>query len=503
MAVRGRVRLLVAGFWPLIVVYAVADAHADLVADEPNETGRLYVNVDSGRSFARRPLASQRDIIIRFRDDVPHNRRTDLVSEYGCEIIRTNPAGRCHLVRIAPNQTPTILIDAFRLCSEVEYAEPDYYAYAAFVPDDEFFSFQWNLSNSVNGGVGMEAAWDLQQGDPNVVIAVLDTGVAYEDFGAFRQAPDLAGTPFVPGFDFINDDVHPNDDQGHGTHVAGTIAQSTDNELGVAGVAFGCSIMPVKVLDEEGAGSHFTIAKGIAFAVENGAHVINMSLGGPGDSRTLRDAITMAYERGVTVVCAAGNDFNNGNAPAFPAAYDDICIAVGAVRFDLTRARYSNTGAYVDVVAPGGDLLVDQNGDGFADGIVQQTFVDAVDDFAFWFFQGTSMAAPHVSGLAALLASRGVRQPDKIRQAIALTARDLGPTGWDPQYGWGLMDAEAALAHRVVGDFGRDNVVDNRDLAGFLGRWLERDVRGSTADLNGDFRVDLRDFALLASNWDR
>lgn len=488
---------------PLIAVSPLTDAYADLVAGEPDEIGRLYVDIDSGRSFAGRPLASEREIVLGFHHDVPYHRRAELVSAYRCEIVRTHPAGACHLVRIAPNQTPTALMDAFRSCSEVEYAEPDYYAYAAFVPDDEFFSFQWNLSNTFNGGVGMEAAWDIQRGDPNIVVAVLDTGVAYEDFGEFRRAPDLAGTPFLPGFDFINDDAHPNDDQGHGTHVAGTIAQSTDNELGVAGVAFGCSIMPVKVLDDQGAGSHFTIAEGIAFAVENGAHIINMSLGGPGDSRTLRDAITAAYERGVTVVCAAGNDFNNGNAPAFPAAYDDICIAVGAVRFDLTRARYSNTGSYVDVVAPGGDLLVDQNGDGFVDGIVQQTFVDAVDDFAFWFFQGTSMAAPHVSGLAALLASRGVRQPDKIRQAIALTARDLGPAGWDPQYGWGLMDAEAALAYRVVGDFGRDNVVDGRDLNGLSGGWLERDAQGSSSDLNGDFRGDLRDFALLASNWDR
>jgi serine protease len=469
-------------------------------AGEPNN---FYILPDSGRSSAGRPEASDREIVVKFRGEVPPHRRMDIVAAYGCRIVGTSNTADCYLLRVAADSAPTAMVEALASCPEVEYAELDYYAYATFIPDDEFFAFQWNLGNAVNGGVGMEGAWDLQRGDPNVVVAVLDTGVAYEDFGPFRQAPDLAGTPFVPGFDFINDDAHPNDDQGHGTHVAGTIAQSTDNELGVAGVAFGCSIMPVKVLDADGAGSHFTIAQGIVFAVENGARVINLSLGGPGQSQTLRDAIALAHRQGVTVVCAAGNDFFNGNPPAFPAAYDDICIAVGAVRFDLTRARYSNTGGYVDVVAPGGDILVDQNGDGFVDGIVQQTFTDAVDEFAFWFFQGTSMAAPHVSGLAALVASRGVTRPDEIREAIEATARDLGPLGRDSQYGWGVIDAEAALAYRVAGDFDGDNVVDIADLADFAADWLQPDRTGSPSDLNGDRRVDFRDYALLAENWDR
>jgi serine protease len=250
--------------------------------------------------------------------------------------------------------------------------------------------------------------------------------------------------------------------------VAGTIAQSTNNGIGVAGIAFRCSIMPVKALDEQGVGGAFTLARGILFAVEHGARVINLSVGSPASSRTLHDAVKTAYQRGVTVVAAAGNDYARRNRPSYPAADQDYCIGVGAVRFDLTRAPYSNTGSYVFVVAPGGDVRVDQNRDGYPDGILQQTFKTDPNSFAYWFFQGTSMAAPHVSGLAALLASHGVARPDKIREALQRTARDLGPPGWDAEYGWGLIDAYAALASRVPGDRSGDNVVDDQDLAAAL-----------------------------------
>ena len=231
--------------------------------------------------------------------------------------------------------------------------------------------------------------------------------------------------------------------------------------------------MPIKVLDSEGIGSHFAIAQGILFAIEQGATVINMSLGGPDDSQTLRTAVAEADRQGVTFVCAAGNDFGEGSPTAYPAAYNEYCIAVGAVRYDFSRAPYSNVGDYIDVVAPGGDVLLDQNRDGYVDGILQQTFVGTPDEFAYWFFQGTSMAAPHVAGVAALLASRGVTHPDDIRRAIEETTVDLGPPGWDPEYGWGLIDAAAAVAYHARGD------------------------------LDGDQRVDRRDFVMLAPDWGR
>ncbi|MBN1361262.1 MAG: S8 family serine peptidase [Sedimentisphaerales bacterium] len=467
--------------------------------DRESEIRADYV---SGPSWAEVPLWSRDEVIVKFLPDVPLETARELVEKHRCHVLRSCAPGDFHLVRIPPGETPEHMVQRFSQCDIVEYAECNYHVVASLVPNDSYFDFQWNLDNPVTGGMRMEAAWDIQRADPNVIVAVLDTGVAYEDFGVYRRAPDFNDALFVPGYDFVNDDDHPNDDEGHGTHVAGTIAQSTDNGLGVAGVAFGCSLMPVKVLDEEGLGEHFTIAEGILFAAENGAQVINMSFGSPSRSRTLENAAAAAYHRGVTIVCAAGNDFFSGNQPNYPASYDAYCIAVGAVRYDLSRAPYSNTGSHLDVVAPGGDLDVDQNGDGFGDGILQQTFVGDPNEFAYWFFQGTSMASPHVAGLAALLVSRGVTDPDQVREAIEMTARDLGSPGKDREYGWGFIDAEAALAYYIVGDFNQDNTVDTHDLSFFTSQWLLSEV-GLAADLNADWLVDFQDFGRMARDWRR
>ncbi len=489
----------------VITVFAIpfipAASHLSLRAEETPSEDSLLVHCASGQGPGSMPPLSPDTIIVKYAPSVSTLRRYSLAQQYECRIDRSCDAGDFQLVGIPQWTSPQQMVEVFGQHEEVEYAELNYYARLAFVPDDTFYSYQWNLNDPNAGGIGMQAAWDIQRGDPNVIVAIVDTGVAYEDFDIYRQAPDLAGTLFVPGYDFVNDDSHPNDDQGHGTHVAGTIAQSTNNNMGVAGVAFGCSIMPVKVLDQDGTGDYFTIASGILFAVANGARVINLSLGGTQPSRTLRSAVKTAYERGVTVVCAAGNGFLEGNAASYPAAEQDYCIAVGAIRYDRTRAPYSNTGSYISLVAPGGDLQLDQNNDRYADGILQQTFVSAPNTFAYWFFQGTSMAAPHVSGVAALLASRGVTQPDKIREAIKLTAVDLGTPGWDEEYGWGLVDAFAALEYTTPGDLGGDNVVDARDLLIFSRHWLQRGAGEVVGDLNGDRRVDLSDFALLAADW--
>jgi serine protease len=394
------------------------------------------------------PLLPKHDpgqIIVRFKQEVGQDVRDQIVAQHNCFIIRTCESGDVHLLSIPESETAEDMVNNFFEHEEVEYAELNHIIRVFFVPDDPYFHYQWNFYNDITGGIQTDQAWSIETGDPNVIIAVLDTGAAYENYGIYRQAPDLAETLFVPGYDFINDDDHPNDDHGHGTHVTGTIAQSTNNDIGVAGIAYGCSIMPVKVLDANGAGDYFTVTEGIYYAVDNGAMVINMSLGATSSSNTLENALAYAYQHGVTIVCAAGNDYLNGNPVEYPAAYDSYCIAVGATRFDNQRAPYSSTGSYLDVVAPGGDMLVDQNGDGYPDGIVQQTFSVDPNNFAYYFFQGTSMAAPHVSGVAALLISHGVQGPDNIRQAIQTTATDLGPAGWDPKYGWGLINAEAAL----------------------------------------------------------
>ena len=393
------------------------------------------------------PMWRQDEIIVKFNEDADRNVRDALLQQHGCHVSRTCEHSDVHLVKIPEGRTPEDMIGNFMEHDSVQYAELNYQVRLFFVPDDPYFRYQWDLSDKAAGGIGMEKAWAVETGDPNVVIAVVDSGVAFEDYGVYKRAPDLARTHFVPGYDFVNNDDHPNDDHGHGTHVAGTIAQSTNNALGVAGVAFGCSIMPVKVMDANGLGDYFTIVQGIYFAVNHGARVINLSLGGSASSVTLEDALKAAYQRGVTLVCSAGNEYQKGNPVIYPAAYDSYCLAVGATRYDGHRAPYSSTGPHLDVVAPGGDLTVDQNADGYADGIVQQTFVLDPNTFAYFFFQGTSMAAPHVSGLAGLLNSHGVVGPDKVRQAIERTAKDLGTPGWDAEYGWGLIDPNAALTY--------------------------------------------------------
>ena len=341
-------------------------------------------------------------------------------------------------------------VGKYKKRADVIYAEPNYIAYTQWVPDDPLYEYQWHLDNSEYGGIQMEKAWDVSTGTPSVVVAIVDTGIAYENYKEGRkrycQAPDLAQTCFVPGYDFVNNDNHPNDDNRHGTHVAGTVAQSTNNNLGVAGVAFNTCLMPVKVLNSRGSGTYANVANGIRFAANNEAKVINLSLGGTSDSSTLKDAVAYAYQKGVTVVAACGND--NKSTCLYPAAYDDYVIAVGATQYDETRAPYSNYGPSLDLVAPGGNNDLDQNEDGYADGVLQQTFSSSwrVCDFAYYFFQGTSMAAPHVSGVAALLIANGnATTPDDIRTALQETAEDLGTTDWDEIYGWGLVDAYAAL----------------------------------------------------------
>jgi serine protease len=316
--------------------------------------------------------------------------------------------------------------------------------------NDTFFPSQWHMEM-----LDAPRIWAIQTGDRSVVVAVLDTGIAYEDFGPFRKAPDFGTTVFVPGFDFINNDSHANDDNFHGTHVASVIAEATNNGIGVAGLAFGTALMPVKVLDSEGFGDSFSIAEGIDFAAaSNDVKVINMSLGGGGTNRAISDAVTRAVGRGITVVAAAGND--GEGTVSFPANLSNV-IAVGAIDGRKIRAPYSNFGSALDVVAPGGDIRRDDVGaglrpDGRPDGILQQTFdpdtaaeTGRYDDFAYFFVVGTSQACPHVAALAALLYHQGITDPAAIQDAIESTAEDLGAPGRDDTFGHGLLRPSVAL----------------------------------------------------------
>ncbi len=310
-------------------------------------------------------------------------------------------------------------------------------------PNDPLFRFQWHLR-----AIQADEAWQVTRG-AGAVVAVLDTGVAYEDRGPYRRAPDLARTRFVPGWDFVDGDSHPNDEppparQSHGTHIAGIIAQSTGNGIGGAGVAPAAAIMPIRVLRRDVTGSAKTIARGLRFAADRGADVANLSIAGPAGAGELEDAVAYAVSKGVTVVASAGNA--GRPAVSFPAAYPEV-IAVGALTRGNSRAYYSSYGEALDLVAPGGDReAVDGEGGEAGDGILQQTLKGGRSRFCFCFMASTSAAAAQVSGAAALLVASGrARSPAEVRRALTRSAKDLGPSGLDAQHGAGLLQAAGAL----------------------------------------------------------
>jgi serine protease len=325
------------------------------------------------------------------------------------------------------------LLATIRRHPKVEAAEPLMAVSASFVPNDPMYAQQWNLKQ-----INMEKAWEVSTGK-GVVVAVLDTGIAWENHDDFTQVPDLSGAKFVKGWDFVNDDAHANDDHGHGTHVAGTIAQATDNGEGVAGVAFEATLMPVKVLDHFGSGNTADIADAIRWAADNGAKVINMSLGGGGRSDVMEKAVLYARNKGVVVVCAAGN--GGRGVVEYPAAYPGS-VAVAAVGPTGEKAPYSSWGKELDIAAPGGD-----KSKGEAAGVLQNTIdPQDVSRNVYASYQGTSMATPHVAGVAALLYAKGAKNPDMVEKALFASAKPPpGAKGWTDQFGHGLLDAKAAL----------------------------------------------------------
>jgi len=363
-----------------------------------------------------------------------------------------------HLVSLPPGDSVEAATARFRRMPDVAFAEPNYVQRTLTTPDDPLFGqLQWNFRM-----LESERMWDIQSGSASVIVAVIDSGIAaqelpalFVDYGAFGagvlgpfgRAPDWGSTRFAPGFNALFGQGPVFDDNGHGTHVASTIAESTDNGVGVAGLAFGVTLMPVKACIFNSACLTFAQAEGIDFAVQNGAKVINMSIGGAQASEAVRLAVQRAAQAGVTVVAAAGNE--NGSV-AFPAAFPDV-IAVGAVDRNKRRAFYSNFGPELDVVAPGGDTRLDIDANGFVDGVFQQTYPPLFQaqliftQFGYIAQQGTSMASPHVAAVAALLISQGITDPALVRAALTTTAEDLGATGFDNQFGHGLIRPVEAL----------------------------------------------------------
>ncbi|MFL5321345.1 MAG: S8 family serine peptidase [Myxococcaceae bacterium] len=347
----------------------------------------------------------------------------------------SNEAELIKKIKANPNVESVEPLYTYTVPESQDVAEDEYQGpVGTGFPNDPMYAKQWNLKQ-----IDADKAWDRSRGK-GVIVAVLDTGIAYEDYDGFKQVPDLKGAKFAEGYDFVNDDTHANDDHGHGTHVAGTIAQSTNNGEGVAGVAFEATLMPVKVLNHFGSGTSADIADAIRWAADHGAKVINMSLGGGGRSSVMENAITYARKKGVTVVCAAGNGAR-GHVE-YPAAYEGS-VAVSAVGPDKTLASYSSWGKELDIAAPGGDK---QRG-GLEAGILQNT-IDARDNSksVYAYYNGTSMATPHVAAVAALLYAAGAKTPEQVEQALYDGAvKVAGQADWSDKYGHGLLNAKNSL----------------------------------------------------------
>src|SRR4051812_21647214 len=457
-------------------------------------------------------------VVVRFRDASAMNERRSAVraaSGTG-EIIERPSYADFDIVRIDPNEDAEEAAAALRQHPDVLYAQVAHRVHSLLVPNDPLYtSQQWNLPL-----INVEKAWDIQpQAGSAITVAVIDSGVAYQNatitatLPAFRDAngvqypalgrvtiPYSAATQLVSGsgagrivapHDFVNETSTPLDFEGHGTHVSGTIGQLTNDGIGTAGVAFNVKLMPIKVLASEWdllfagftnisntGGSDDDVARGIRYAADNGAKILNLSLGSSGPancaanpnqsdcSPVIEAAMRYAVGKGCFITVAGGNEFEDTVPPfgknptsvlAEIASRIPGAVSVAAVDRSRAHAYYSSTGTYVELAAPGGS----ERGFGSNGFIRQQTFdfnftdtfllppsqfrAPRFDVFGYIGYIGTSMAAPHVAGVAAMLMQQGITDPAVIEEALEKTAIDLGKTGRDDEFGFGLVDARAAL----------------------------------------------------------
>jgi serine protease len=445
-------------------------------------------NKPSGITAADPNWAVPGEIVVDLKDNVSSSDITSLSQKYGASFVSDEP-GSPH-PQLFTIKTDALLAPALlaklRQDPLVEAAEPEHLfrvpeaemakanqpetpeaspesqdiPTGGWKPNDPRYAEQWNFKR-----IHTERAWEVTKGK-GAVVAVIDTGVAFENSGRGKQARDFKETGFTAPFDFVHRDKNPYDDNGHGTHVAGTIAESTNNGEGVAGIAFEAKIMPIKVLSGSGSGRMSDVAAGIRYAADHGANIINMSLGAPFPDVITQNACRYAYQKGVTIICAAGNSGQEG--VGYPAAYP-YCIAVSALGPKGQLTPYSSWGAAVAISAPGGDRMF-----GEAGCILQNTIYDGED--GYFGFQGTSMATPHVAGVAALIVSRGIKEPAEVRSVLEKSAQPRGPKN---KYGAGELDASAAVGQASAegaGYYGRLYML----AAIWMACWFVRSSRGKS-----------------------
>jgi serine protease len=363
------------------------------------------------------------EIVVDVKDDLSESEIADLGKEYGIDLRDNSPEikddGKVEVADVDPSRIAD-LVERLSHDSRVEAAEPMEIAHELWTPNDPKYAEQWHMKRA-----GAETAWEYTCGE-GVTVAVIDTGIACYDEGGFMKGTDLKGTTCVEGWNFVGKNKLAADDQSHGTHVAGTIAQTTNNGIGVAGLANCAKLMPVKVLSKQGWGTMADVAEGIRWAADHGAQVENLSLGAPQKAAVVENAVKYAYKKGVVIVAAAGN---SGRSVGYPAAYDGV-IAVSATDKNDNIAWFSSRGPQVAIGAPGV-------------GVTQQTICESGKNKCeqWGVFNGTSMASPHVAAAAALLVSQGITDPDAVKATLQATAK---PKEDKNLFGAGILEAGKA-----------------------------------------------------------
>ena len=418
-----------------------------------------FILISQGNTYSSRGMQYVSDqVLVKFKSSVTEEMREAAIASYQSTTLKRISSINVYQLQVPEDVSVEEMIYLFEQNPDVEYAEPNYFRRLAQVtPDDPFFPDQYALYNP--GGVfgppsspqsGTERAdikaregWEETWGNDSVIIAILDTGADFNH-------PDLDGQLFSNGYDFINDDPDPIDDHGHGTIVAGIAAAETNNGEGIAGVAWNCKILPIKIVDNTGWTDVSTEIDGINWAILNGADVINLSLGGPGVSQSEQDAIRAAYNNGIVVVAAAGND---GVATYYPAAYPE-CMAVASTNSSDERVTFLNTatdplpwesnyGPEIDVAAPGDWVLS-----------LYPTSLTTPPFLPYIWASGTSLSTPHVAGLAALIRSiKPELSAEDIMNVIRYTADDVNSAtyeGRDDYIGYGRINMERALVPIII-----------------------------------------------------
>lgn len=419
---------------------------------DQKDSKKLHRNLKTGHKIPslnknrlHRPPRSQYaadQVLIKFKSRTTHHQISSALSFYRVKPLRQIPEIDVFQVQIPSDLTVEEMLALLKRNPDVEYAEPNYKTHILATPNDTLFQYQYALHNtgqiigSVPGSpqgknladINAPEAWEESKGNQDIIIAVIDSGVDFDH-------TDLSEKMISRGRDFVNDDMDATDDYYHGTFISGIIAADTNNKEGIAGVSWNCKILPIKAIDNDGTGLYTWMIEAITWAADQGVDIINMSIGGDAPSDALKDALEDAYQKGVLIAAAAGNDTE---PVLYPAAYDDYVLAVAATDYNDNRTTWSNFGPQIDVAAPGERILS-----------CVPTWYFGQGSIPYGYGSGTSASVSHVSGLAALIKSiKPWLSPKDIMNIIRYTADDINRNehpGLDEYVGYGRINMEKAL----------------------------------------------------------